>query len=119
MPRPKRLRSVCFLPEYTSFGSLDKTQTQIESVILTVEELESIRLIDLEGFDQEQAAQTLDVSRGTFQRIYHEAKHKIAEMLICGKNLFIQEGDYRLCDHQEHQHRRRCGEDKTCCGEKE
>lgn len=87
MPRSKRLHRVCFLTEYTSFGSRDTTHAPIESVTLNVEELESIRLIDLDGYDQEKAALALDISRGTLQRIYHEAKHKIAEMLICGKNL--------------------------------
>lgn len=117
MSRPKRLRRVCFLPEYTSFGTSDADLPNNETITMTVEEFESIRLIDLDGFDQEKAALTLDVSRGTLQRIYHKAKRKLAEMLVCGKNLVIQEGDYRLCDHPEHQNRRRCNKDGACCEE--
>lgn len=119
MSRPKRLRRVCFLPEYTSFGVTEPEQNDVETLIMSIEEYESIRLIDLDGFDQEKAALTLDVSRGTLQRIYHKAKRKVAEMLVCGKPLVIQDGNIRLCDHPEHQSRKRCEDpDSTLYEEK-
>lgn len=108
MSRPKRLRRVCFLPEHTSFGVKDVILEGVETITMTVEEYETIRLIDLDGFDQEKAAMTLDISRGTLQRIYHKAKRKVAEMLVCGKQLIIDKGDYRMCDHPEHEHVRPC-----------
>lgn len=119
MPRPKRLRRICFLPEYTSFGADESNQNDAEMIVMSIEEFEAIRLIDLDGFDQEQASLTLDVSRGTLQRIYHKAKRKVAEMLVCGKKLIIQDGDFRLCDHPEHQNRKRCEMNgEPCCEEK-
>ncbi|MDD5292705.1 MAG: DUF134 domain-containing protein [Candidatus Izemoplasmatales bacterium] len=118
MPRPKLLRRVCFLPEYNSFASQEIKSEQLETIIMTVEEFESIRLIDMDDFDQEKAAIALGVSRGTLQRIYHEAKKKVAEMLICGKKLVIKEGHYRLCSHPEHWHRKRCSLSPDSCGEK-
>lgn len=118
MPRPKLLRRVCFLPEFNSFAAQELKTESLETITMTVEEFESIRLIDLDNYDQEEAAIALDVSRGTLQRIYNEAKKKVAEMLICGKRLIIQEGSYRLCNHPEHEHHRRCGSDTSCCGQK-
>jgi predicted DNA-binding protein (UPF0251 family) len=119
MPRPKRLRRVCFLPEYQHFGPLESGASPQEEISISLDEYEIIRLIDLEGQDQEQAALALDVSRGTVQRIYNEAKRKLAEFLVCGKKLTIAEGDIKLCDHPEHQGRRRCEMKgmKRCCEE--
>lgn len=121
MPRPKRLRRVCFLPEHTQFGPLDNQIASKNEITLSMDEYEIIRLIDLEGYDQEQAAQALEVSRGTVQRIYNDAKRKIAEFLVCGKILSIQAGDIKLCDHPEHQGRNRCEMRgmKRCCEEKQ
>ncbi|MBN2300705.1 MAG: DUF134 domain-containing protein [Acholeplasmataceae bacterium] len=118
MSRPKRLRRVCFLPEYTTFGSNESNHKSSEIITMSIEELESIRLMDLDDYDQEKAAEALDVSRGTLQRIYYSAKKKVAEMLICGKELVIQEGDFRLCSHPEHQQRKRCM-DGSCNQDKE
>ncbi len=119
MPRPKRLRRVCFLPEHQEFGPVNSEHHSDEIIKLSLDEYEIIRLIDLEGNDQEQAALALDVSRGTVQRIYNEAKKKMAEFLVCGKKLFIEQGEVRLCDHPEHQGRRRCQMKgmKRCCEE--
>lgn len=65
---------------------------------MEIDEYEAIRLIDLEGFSQEECAIQMDVSRPTVQRIYMEARRKIAESLINGKVLSIEGGEYRLCD---------------------
>jgi len=52
---------------------------------MTVDEYESIRLLDLEGLTQEEAAQRMDVARTTVQRIYAAARHKVAQ--ACTKAL--------------------------------
>jgi len=67
-------------------------------VRMTVDEYETIRLIDLEGFTQEECAKQMDVARTTVQGIYAEARKKIAESLVNGKVLLIEGGEYRLCE---------------------
>jgi len=98
VPRPRKWRRVCYMPENTVFGPLDAHGPQNNTVSMTVEEYETIRLIDLEGMMQEECAQRMNVARTTVQRIYNDARRKIAESLVNGSVLRIGGGDYRLCD---------------------
>ena len=112
MPRPKKWRKVCSLPENTNFGPLpgcgqtpalaDRTG---QEVIMTVDEYECVRLIDLEGMNQEACAEKMRIARTTVQSIYAEARKKLADSLVNGKQLRIEGGDYELCDG----HGTRCG----------
>ncbi len=63
-----------------------------------MEEIGAIRLKDLEGLNQEEAAEKMNISRPTFQRILVEARQKIAESLIKGKAIRFQGGDYKLSE---------------------
>jgi len=98
MPRPKKCRMVCFLPERNSFGPLNITNVNAEIILMTVDEYETIRLIDLEEMTQEECAEKMDVARTTVQRIYNDARKKLAKSLVEGKILKIEGGDYKLCD---------------------
>ncbi len=98
MPRPMKWRNVCVLPESNKFGPLGTPLDEENSVNMTVDEYEAIRLIDLEGFSQEECANQMKVARTTVQGIYAEARKKLAESLVKGKVLFIEGGEYRLCD---------------------
>ena len=98
MPRPRKWRKVCCLPENSRFGPLDLSAGTRNQVRMTVDEYETIRLIDLEGFTQEQCAEQMNVARTTIQGIYNEARKKIAESLVNGKILLIEGGEYRLCE---------------------
>lgn len=104
MPRPRKWRRVCCLPENNRFGPLD-AQAE-DTVTMTVDEFEAIRLIDLDGFTQEQCAAQMDISRTTVHGIYDSARKKLAQSLVNGKALLIEGGEYRLCDGQGHG----CGE---------
>ena len=75
---------------------------------MTVDEYETIRLIDLEGFTQEECAAKMNVARSTVQGIYIEARRKLAESLVKGKVLLIEGGEYRLCDGLGNSCRRGC-----------
>lgn len=101
MPRPRKWRKVCCLPERDLFGPLNKSGPQEEPVIMTVEEYETIRLIDLEGLNQEECAERMRVARATVQKIYVEARKKIARALVEGIPLKIQGGDYKLYEEGE------------------
>jgi len=91
-------RKVCCLPENNRFGPLDLNADEKNHVRMTVDEYETIRLIDLEGFTQEECAQQMNVARTTVQGIYAEARKKLAESLVNGKVLLIEGGEYQLCD---------------------
>src|SRR5690554_7705615 len=107
MGRPIKWRKVCCLPESNRFGPLDSLIEEKSNVNMTVDEYETIRLIDLEGFTQEECAKQMNVARTTIQRIYNVARKKLAESLVSGKVLSIEGGDYKLCE----------GLEKTCgCG---
>lgn len=91
-------RKVCCLPESNKFGPLDSVLDDQDHVNMTVDEYETIRLIDLEGFTQEECAKQMNIARATVQGIYVEARRKLAELLVNGKVLIIEGGEYRLCD---------------------
>ncbi len=98
MPRPRKWRNVCCLPEHNRFGPLGVGAGQREAITMTVDEYEAIRLIDLEGFTQEECAEKMEIARTTVQGIYGRARKKLAEALVDGKILVIEGGEYRLCD---------------------
>jgi predicted DNA-binding protein (UPF0251 family)/predicted Fe-Mo cluster-binding NifX family protein len=68
----------------------------LDEVCLSIEELESVRLKDLEDLDQEQCARRMNISRQTFQRVLGSARRKIAEALLKGKAIRIEGGVYEL-----------------------
>ena len=84
MPRFRK-RIVCKEPDVKVFTPQQNDNS--EMLIMTVDEYESIRLIDLEGFSQEECANKLGVARTTAQLIYNNARGKIAKALVLGKGL--------------------------------
>jgi predicted DNA-binding protein (UPF0251 family) len=93
MPRGFKCRRVCtepdnrlFIPEKPCGGTVN----------LAVEELEAVRLCDLEGLEQDEAAARMNISRGTLQRILYDARRKTAEALCWGQSIVIGGGNYEL-----------------------
>jgi predicted DNA-binding protein (UPF0251 family)/DNA-directed RNA polymerase subunit RPC12/RpoP len=95
MPRPRKIREIRFKPEISGFKPQDTPYTP-EKVVLTFDELEAIRLRDLEKLTQEEAAQKMNISQPTFYRLIERARQKVAEALIEGKELHFQGGDYTM-----------------------
>lgn len=111
MPRPRKCRKVCELPETDRFGPMGGRSEDVESVCMTVEEYETIRLIDLENFTQQECSEQMHVARSTVQAIYNEARKKLANALVNGKLLRIEGGDYKLCSGHSGNG---CGRKKGC-----
>lgn len=96
MARPSRCRRICMEPAYNSF--LPDGFPVCETIILTLDEYEAVRLIDFEKCTHEQCAKQMDISRTTVTEIYEAARYKIADSIVNGKTLRISGGHYRLCD---------------------
>jgi predicted DNA-binding protein (UPF0251 family) len=95
MPRHKKCRRIWQMPQYCRFGPEGGGEG---TVIMTVEEYETLRLIDLEENTQEQCAESMDVARTTVQAIYESARKKAAESIVNGKRLLIEGGDYVIVE---------------------
>ncbi|WP_461207294.1 DUF134 domain-containing protein [Clostridium sp. DL1XJH146] len=96
MPRPKKWRRVQFLPESTYFVPFGKRKCELEEVVLKIEEVEAMRLKDIEGLNQEQCAEKMLVSRQTFQNIIDQGRKKVTEALVQGKAVRISGGNYTV-----------------------
>lgn len=127
MSRPRKCRRVChfpyilgFSPEYPDDDGIDVSvengtvsddrekaadgysawaaEAERNTVVMTVDEYETIRLIDKEGMSQEQCSDFMQIARTTVQHIYTSARKKLADALVDGRPLRIGGGDYQLCD---------------------
>lgn len=87
---------MAYLPQATYYKPSGIPMALLQQTTLTVDELEAIRLADLQGLYQEQAAEKMNVSRQTFGRILESAHKKIADALANGKALLIQGGTFKL-----------------------
>ena len=96
MPRPRKCRRVCAMPETTAFAPVGRP-CEGEPLMLTVDEYEMLRLIDLEGLSQEECGQQTGVARTTVQLSYASARRKVAQALVTGRMLVISGGEYQLC----------------------
>ncbi|MBN2693770.1 DUF134 domain-containing protein [bacterium] len=93
MPRPPKCRRVNYEAKYLSFKPIGVPIAELEVVTLTIDELEAIRLADLENFYQEVAAEKMNVSRQTFGNIIKSARNKVADALLHGKVINIDGGE--------------------------
>ncbi len=107
MPRPKKTRFVSGYPAIAAF--VPRGMAVTGEVLLSLEELEAIRLSDFEHLDQEQAADMMGVSRHTFGRILADARSVVAEALVTGKAMRIQGGTYEFRGMGRRRGRRRGG----------
>ena len=120
MPRPPVLRRIPRDLTAAVFKPRGVPMKRLEAVELTLDGLEALRLADLEGLYQEEAARHMGVSRATFARIVAQARKNVAEALLQGKALVVEGGAVRRGGEKAwpcpvHGHRSRRG--RGCCCE--
>lgn len=114
MPRPKKFRTICFEPNVVYFKPAGVPKNLLDEIVIEKDELEAIRLADLEGLYQEEAAKLMGISRQTFGNILTSAHRKIADFVVNGKILKVEGGKVILNDnfiddfHRQHRRRRHC-----------
>ncbi|OGU17250.1 MAG: hypothetical protein A2X61_16890 [Ignavibacteria bacterium GWB2_35_12] len=94
MSRPRKCRFVERFPASTFFKPSGIMMRNLEKNIISHDELESLRLADLEAMFHEDAAMQMGISRATFGRIVEKARYIVADALINGKALVIEGGDF-------------------------
>jgi uncharacterized protein len=89
MVRPRLCRKINFDPNITYFKPQGVPMRNLEVIELTTEEAEALRLKNIKGLKQEEAARKMSTSQSTFQRILSSAYKKITKALIEGKAIKI------------------------------
>lgn len=100
MPRPIIYRRIFFDPTITYFKPAGVMLKNLSENILTKDELETIRLVDLEEISQSKAAKKMKISQPTLSRILASARKKLADSLINGKAIRIKGGFYKMVSSQ-------------------
>ncbi len=134
MARPKKFRRVAQFPKENYFVPYGVPRCQLEETNISVEELEAMRLKDVESLSQEECAELMGVSRQTFQLIIESGRAKLTSALLEGKAISIKGGHYTTeqckfvcleCGHsyeidfkQDHQMCPKCGSVQVRCQKK-
>ncbi len=105
MPRPTKSRKVEYIPEITYFKPRGVPLRDLDENIITVEELEAMRLKDIENLDQQECADKMEISRATFQNVLISARKKITDALVFGKAIRIEGGNYQFTDNAGYKRR--------------
>ena len=100
MGRQPLWRRVDFIPQITYFKPAGVPLASLEEARLSVEEAEAIRLKDLEGLEQEECAQRMNISRTTFARVLGSARQKMADALLNGKAIRIEGGNFEMAERR-------------------
>lgn len=103
MARPRKHKRICKTPEISSFNSNENTKDVVE---ITVDELETVRLIDYKGLTQQECAKQMQVARTTITSVYESARYKISDSILQNKELKVNGGEYELCENSGY-----------CCGQ--
>ena len=105
MPRPRKHRRVCCDPTSYYFKPRGIPVYELEEIILDHDELESLRLADLLAYSHEKAAKEMKISRATFGRIVEEARKKVADGILNGKSIRINQ---EKLNHIKMEGKRKC-----------
>jgi uncharacterized protein len=113
MVRPRKIKTVNFEPNITYFKPRAVPLAQLEEVEITIDELETLRLTNLEKFNQTIAAKKMNIHQSTFHRTLVRAREKLTDGIINGKAIKIHGGEYKI--HKEYEQNCIC----SICGYKE
>lgn len=83
-------------PNVTYFKPAGIRLVDLDESVLAVEEFESVRLKDLLGLEQEDAAKKMGISQPTFHRLVSTARRKIADAIVNGKAIRIEGGNFQI-----------------------
>jgi len=100
MGRQPLWRRVNYIPQISYFKPAGVRLAQLQEICLAVEEAEAIRLKELEGLEQEDCAQVMNVSRTTFARVLASARQKVADALLNGKAIRIEGGNFEMAQRR-------------------
>ena len=92
MPRPRRPRCIRFSPNVYFFKPQGIPLRMLEEVVLLPDELEALKLYEVDGLEQTQAAEKMKISQPTFARILASGQKKVAEAIIKGRAIKIERG---------------------------
>jgi len=98
MPRPRHCRRVARMPQSNYYKPRGVPLSELEQVTLAVDELEALRLTNLEELYQADAAEKMNVSRQTLGRILESARKKVTDALVNGKALLIEGGTVEVAE---------------------
>lgn len=104
MGRPKRTRFCRKYPADRVFKPQGIPLKEIETVFLTLDQFEAMRLCDYDGLEQEEAGNRMGISRGTVQRLLYEARKRMIEAVLNNKALIINLKESEACDVGMHSH---------------
>ncbi len=90
MPRHKIPRCVRFNPDVIYFKPQGIPLRMLEEIVLLPDELEALKLYEVDGLEQTKAAEKMKISQPTFARILDSAYKKVANALVKGKAIRIE-----------------------------
>ncbi|MBI4970874.1 MAG: DUF134 domain-containing protein [Candidatus Omnitrophica bacterium] len=90
--RPKKTRWVRCLPQERCFRPAGKSLRDMDGIVLSLDEIEAVRLADLEGLRQDKVAEKMKVHRSTISRILASAHKKIGDALVNLKAIKVEGG---------------------------
>jgi predicted DNA-binding protein (UPF0251 family)/phage FluMu protein Com len=99
MSRPQKNRTVQEPPKIQGMKPIGVPARFLESIILSIDEYEAIRLADYEGLEHEKAAEIMGISRPTFTRLIEKARRKLAESIVAIKELMIEGGSFSFVNN--------------------
>lgn len=102
MPRTPKCRRICCFPDYFSFIPEEADKADIKTLTLSIDEFETIRLLDYEGLNQEECALRMGVARTTVTAMYESARKKLITAIVEGRRLSIAGGNIEIDRERTH-----------------
>lgn len=90
MTRPRRPRRIGYRPDVMYFKPRGVPMRMLEEVVIKADELEALRLSDVNQMDQTSAAKQMGISQSTFARMLASARKKLAEAIVRGKAIQLE-----------------------------